>query len=65
MTQSFDEFADEMVNLMVGNLNYHVLIEALAKGGSLNADEVITLFNLSKERNSNLEDDIKNWRPTP
>lgn len=65
MTQSLDKIADNFANTMVSNLNYNVLIEALAIGEKLDASEVISLFQLSKERNSNLEEDIKNYKPTP
>ncbi|MEN9407658.1 MAG: hypothetical protein RLZZ455_874 [Candidatus Parcubacteria bacterium] len=46
---------------LVDNLNYNVLIESLVEGKSLTPAQVITLFNLAKKRNSNIEDDIKNW----
>lgn len=64
MTQSFDEIADNFANAIVSNLNYNVLVEALAYGEKLGASEIISLFQLSKERNSNLEEDIKNWKLT-
>ena len=61
MRQNLEEFGDKIANAMASNLNYNVLIEALANGDALIASEVITLFRLVKERNSDLEEDFKKW----
>ena len=49
--------------LLADNLNYNVFIESLANGESLTPSEVIKLFKLSKKRDSDIEKDIKNWKP--
>ncbi|KKR16693.1 MAG: hypothetical protein UT45_C0004G0024 [Candidatus Daviesbacteria bacterium GW2011_GWA2_39_33] len=50
--------------MLVDNLNYNVLIESLSNNDSFTPSQVITLFNLAKKRNSNVEEDVKNWKPT-
>ena len=50
--------------LLADNLNYNVFIESLANGESLTPSEIIKLFKLSRDRNSDNEKDIKKSRPT-
>lgn len=54
---------DDWGQMLADNLNYNVLIESLSNGDSLTPSQVIILFNLAKKRNSNVEEDIKNWKP--
>ncbi|MDO8657604.1 MAG: hypothetical protein Q7K55_02590 [Candidatus Levybacteria bacterium] len=55
---------DDWAQMLADNLNYNVLIESLSNNDSLIPSQVITLFNLAKKRNSNVEEDVKNWKPT-
>jgi hypothetical protein len=48
--------------ILVQNLKYRTLIEALQNGESLNSSQIITLFILSKKRKSDIEEDIKNYK---
>ena len=63
MADDLDKIADNWADTLVNNLGYYVMVEALANGENLNAEEVISLFNLAKERDSDIENDIKNYKP--
>ncbi len=52
----------EFIQSLVDNGNYNMLLESLHEGHSLEPSQVITLFKLSKKRNSNIEEDVKNYK---